>query len=100
SRWRTPYASRSCSTPSCMKRRSCSLAEELMRAMGFEGVGGPLRLPQRGVPWLGWTCGACEYCRSERENLCPRARFTGRDIDGGMAQYALADERYCFAIPD
>jgi len=53
-----------------------------------------------GVPWLGWTCGECEYCRSERENLCPRARFTGRDIDGGMAQYALADERYCFAIPD
>jgi alcohol dehydrogenase, propanol-preferring len=53
-----------------------------------------------GVPWLGWTCGECEYCRSERENLCRRARFTGRDIDGGMAQYAVADERYCFAIPD
>jgi len=53
-----------------------------------------------GVPWLGWTCGECEYCRSERENLCPRARFTGRDIDGGMAQYTVADERYCFAIPD
>lgn len=53
-----------------------------------------------GVPWLGWTCGECEYCRSERENLCPRARFTGRDIDGGMAQYAVADERYCFPIPD
>jgi D-arabinose 1-dehydrogenase-like Zn-dependent alcohol dehydrogenase len=46
-----------------------------------------------GVPWLGWTCGACEYCRSGRENLCPNARFTGRDIDGGMAEYALADER-------
>jgi len=53
-----------------------------------------------GVPWLGWTCGECEYCRSERENLCRQARFTGRDIDGGMAQYAVADERYCFAIPD
>ena len=53
-----------------------------------------------GVPWLGWTCGECEYCRSERENLCRRARFTGRDIDGGMAQYTVADERYCFAIPD
>jgi propanol-preferring alcohol dehydrogenase len=53
-----------------------------------------------GVPWLGWTCGECEYCRSARENLCRRARFTGRDIDGGMAQYTVADERYCFAIPD
>ncbi len=53
-----------------------------------------------GVPWLGWTDGDCEYCRSGRENLCPRARFTGRDIDGGMAEYAVADERFCFAIPD
>jgi alcohol dehydrogenase, propanol-preferring len=53
-----------------------------------------------GVPWLGWTCGECEYCRSGRENLCRRARFTGCDIDGGMAQYAVADERYCFEIPD
>jgi alcohol dehydrogenase, propanol-preferring len=53
-----------------------------------------------GVPWLGWTCGECEYCRSGRENLCPRARFTGRDIDGGMAQYTVADERYCFALPE
>ena len=52
-----------------------------------------------GVPWLGWTCGECEYCRSGRENLCPRARFTGRDIDGGFAEYAVADERYCFPIP-
>ena len=63
---------------------------------------GPDAQPGRrvGVPWLGWTCGACEYCRSGRENLCPRARFTGRDIDGGMAQYTVADARYCFAIPD
>jgi len=52
-----------------------------------------------GVAWLGWTCGACDYCTGGRENLCPRARFTGRDIDGGMAEYALADERYCFPIP-
>ena len=52
-----------------------------------------------GVPWLGWTCGECEYCTSGRENLCPRALFTGRDIDGGYAEYALADERYCFPIP-
>lgn len=53
-----------------------------------------------GVPWLGWTCGECEYCRSGRENLCPRAKFTGRDVDGGMAEYAVADARYCFGIPD
>jgi propanol-preferring alcohol dehydrogenase len=53
-----------------------------------------------GVPWLGWTCGECAYCRSGRENLCPRARFTGRDIHGGFAEYAVADERFCFPIPD
>jgi len=53
-----------------------------------------------GVPWLGWTCGQCEYCLSGRENLCPRARFTGCDIDGGMADYAAADARYCFPVPD
>jgi propanol-preferring alcohol dehydrogenase len=53
-----------------------------------------------GVPWLGWTCGVCAYCRSGRENLCPNARFTGRDIDGGMAEYTVADSRYCFALPD
>jgi alcohol dehydrogenase, propanol-preferring len=52
-----------------------------------------------GVPWLGWTDGECEYCRSGRENLCPNALFTGRDIDGGYAEYAVADERYCFPIP-
>lgn len=51
-----------------------------------------------GVPWLGWTCGACEFCRSGRENLCDRARFTGYDIDGGYAELAVADARYCFAI--
>jgi propanol-preferring alcohol dehydrogenase len=53
-----------------------------------------------GVPWLGWTCGECEYCLSGRENLCPRARFTGCDIDGGMADFTAADARYCFPIPD
>ncbi len=52
-----------------------------------------------GVPWLGQTCGSCEFCRSGRENLCARARFTGYQIDGGYADYALADARYCFAIP-
>jgi propanol-preferring alcohol dehydrogenase len=53
-----------------------------------------------GVPWLGETCGACDFCRAGRENLCDRARFTGYDLDGGYAEYALADERYCVAIPD
>ena len=53
-----------------------------------------------GVPWLGWTCGECGYCRSGRENLCDRARFTGYHLDGGYAERAVADERYCFPIPD
>ena len=52
-----------------------------------------------GVPWLGWTCGVCRFCRSGRENLCLRARFTGYQIDGGYAEYAVADERFCFALP-
>jgi alcohol dehydrogenase, propanol-preferring len=53
-----------------------------------------------GVPWLGWTCGVCAYCTSGLENLCPDARFTGCDIDGGMAEYTVADARYCFPIPE
>jgi alcohol dehydrogenase, propanol-preferring len=53
-----------------------------------------------GVPWLGWTCGECRFCRSGRENLCDRARFTGYDRDGGFAQLAVADERFCFSLPD
>jgi propanol-preferring alcohol dehydrogenase len=52
-----------------------------------------------GVPWLGWTCGECAYCTSGRENLCVRARFTGRDVDGGYAEHAVADERFCFDLP-
>jgi propanol-preferring alcohol dehydrogenase len=52
-----------------------------------------------GVPWLGWTCGACRYCTSGRENLCDRARFTGYDLDGGYAALAVADERFCFPLP-
>jgi propanol-preferring alcohol dehydrogenase len=52
-----------------------------------------------GVPWLGWVDGTCEYCRSGRENLCPNARFTGRDIDGGFAEYTVADARFCLPIP-
>ena len=52
-----------------------------------------------GVPWLGWTCGECVYCLTGRENLCDRARFTGYTLDGGYAEYAVADSRFCFAIP-
>ena len=52
-----------------------------------------------GVPWLGWTCGVCDYCQSGRENLCDRAGFTGYQIDGGYAELTVADARYCFAIP-
>jgi propanol-preferring alcohol dehydrogenase len=53
-----------------------------------------------GVPWLGWTDGECRYCRGGRENLCDNARFTGYDLDGGYAERALADERFCFPLPD
>jgi propanol-preferring alcohol dehydrogenase len=53
-----------------------------------------------GVPWLGWTCGECRYCRSGRENLCDSARFTGYQRDGGYAELTVADERFCFPIPD
>src|SRR5207244_7242070 len=66
------------------------------RVLGHQIVGTviegeePLRGSRVGIPWLGWTCGECEWCRSGRENLCPRARFTGRDSDGGMAEYPCA----------
>jgi propanol-preferring alcohol dehydrogenase len=53
-----------------------------------------------GIPWLGWTCGECAYCRDGRENLCDRARFTGYQIDGGYAEYTLADARYCLPLPE
>ncbi|MHB8240598.1 MAG: zinc-dependent alcohol dehydrogenase family protein [Solirubrobacteraceae bacterium] len=75
------------------------------RILGHQIVGTVLageqgRVGERvGVPWLGWTCGECVFCRTGRENLCPSARFTGRDIDGGMAEYTVADARYCFALP-
>lgn len=51
-----------------------------------------------GIPWLGWTCGVCIYCTTGRENLCDRARFTGYDIDGGYAEYTVADARFCFPV--
>jgi propanol-preferring alcohol dehydrogenase len=67
-----------------------------------DGAGAPaLAAGSRvGVPWLGFTDGTCKFCRSGRENLCPNAKFTGRDIDGGYAQYTVADERFCFPIPE
>jgi propanol-preferring alcohol dehydrogenase len=52
-----------------------------------------------GVPWLGWTCGQCDYCQSGRENLCDRARFTGYTIDGGYSEFTVADARFCFPLP-
>jgi propanol-preferring alcohol dehydrogenase len=65
-----------------------------------DGVETPRMGDRVGIPWLGWTCGACDYCRSGRENLCDRARFTGYTIDGGYAELTVADARYCFALPD
>lgn len=67
------------------------------RGLGVQG----LPLGQRvGVPWLGWTCGLCEACRAGRENLCPQARFTGWQLDGGYAEHAVADARYVFPVPE
>jgi alcohol dehydrogenase, propanol-preferring len=66
------------------------------------GAGGDRFAPgdRIGVPWLGWTCGECRYCRSGRENLCDRARFTGYLLDGGYSELVAADERYCLPLPD
>lgn len=64
------------------------------------GVAG-VRVGQRmGVPWLGWTCGTCDFCTDHRENLCDHALFTGYQIHGGYAEYTVADARYCFPLPD
>jgi alcohol dehydrogenase, propanol-preferring len=73
---------------------------QLPLVLGHQIVGTTDDGQRLGVPWLAWTCGECEYCRSGRENLCRRARFTGRDVDGGYAEYAVADERYCFPLPE
>jgi propanol-preferring alcohol dehydrogenase len=64
-----------------------------------DGVERPHAGARVGVPWLGWTCGECRYCRAGRENLCDRARFTGYQLDGGYAEYAVADSRFCFPVP-
>jgi alcohol dehydrogenase, propanol-preferring len=74
---------------------------KLPLVLGHQIVGRVEETAERvGAPWLGWTDGDCRYCSSERENLCDRARFTGYDLDGGYAEYALVDERFCFPIPD
>ena len=67
---------------------------------GHQVVGESADGRRLGVPWLGWTCGECRYCTSGRENLCDFARFTGYDLDGGYAEWIVADERFCFPIPD
>jgi len=65
-----------------------------------QGVAGFVVGQRVGVPWLGWTCGECRFCTSGRENLCDAARFTGYQIQGGYAEYTVADARYCFLLPD
>ena len=68
-------------------------------AVGKDVIG--FKIGERlGVPWLAWTCGECVYCRSGRENLCDKARFTGYDRDGGYAEYVLADQRFCLRLPE
>jgi alcohol dehydrogenase, propanol-preferring len=75
-------------------------ATKLPVVLGHQIVGRTDDGRRVGVPWLGWTDGTCEYCTSGRENLCRSARFTGRDIDGGFAEWTVADERYCLPLPD
>jgi len=73
------------------------VARVLACGPGVEGFAAGARI---GIPWLGWACGSCEQCRAGRENLCPEARFTGYQIDGGYADRVVADARFCFALPD
>jgi len=75
-------------------------ATKLPVVLGHQIVGRTDDGRRVGVPWLGWTDGTCEYCTSGRENLCPSARFTGRDIDGGYAELTVADQRYCLPLAD
>jgi propanol-preferring alcohol dehydrogenase len=75
-------------------------ATKLPIVLGHQIVGRTEDGARVGVPWLGWTDGTCRYCASDRENLCVSARFTGRDIDGGFAEWAVADERFCLPLPD
>jgi propanol-preferring alcohol dehydrogenase len=77
------------------------LGHEIVGEVAGQGSGASrFKLGERvGVPWLGWTCGTCRYCLAGRENLCEHARFTGYTLDGGYAEYTVADERFCLAIP-
>jgi alcohol dehydrogenase, propanol-preferring len=77
------------------------LGHEIVAEVAGLGPGEPSFAPGErvGVPWLAWTCGECRYCRAGRENLCDRARFTGYQVDGGYAEYTVADARYCFRLP-
>ena len=77
------------------------LGHQIVGVVDAVGDGVELAAGERvGVPWLGWTDGDCRFCRSGRENLCLRARFTGYHLDGGYAETAVADARYCFRLPD
>jgi propanol-preferring alcohol dehydrogenase len=77
------------------------LGHEVVGTVVETGAGAKLARGARvGIPWLGGSCGACAFCRSGRENLCDRARFTGYDIDGGYAELAVADERFCLPLPE
>jgi propanol-preferring alcohol dehydrogenase len=74
---------------------------EIIGRIASSAGAAPLPVGTRvGVPWLAWTCGECVFCLSSRENLCDRARFTGFDVDGGFAEYTVADPRFCFPVPD
>ena len=74
---------------------------EIVGVVDARGPGTSTPLGARvGIPWLGHTCGRCEHCLQGRENLCDEARFTGYHVDGGYAEYTVADERYCLALPD
>jgi propanol-preferring alcohol dehydrogenase len=75
-------------------------APKLPVILGHQIVGVDEAGRRFGVPWLGWTDGDCAYCESGRENLCINARFTGRDIDGGYAEWTVADERFCLPLPE
>jgi propanol-preferring alcohol dehydrogenase len=78
--------------------------DDIGKAMSRSENGSPPRTfaigDRVGIPWLGWTDGDCAYCRTKRENLCDNAKFTGYTLDGGYAEFAVADTRYCFHLPD
>src|SRR5262245_35414521 len=77
-----------------------SIVREVVGEVVAQGAGVSVPPGTRlGVPWLGYTCGQCEFCLRDEENLCDRARFTGYHIDGGYAEHVVADARYCFDLP-